>query len=423
MEMTDRLRMFIREHMEDDVVQLVLHASRYKEVDVRFAVEQIVARRQIKEKLPVWYADDRLIYPSSLATEQCSSEQTALYKQRLVDGEGIVCDLTGGLGADSYFLSLKVSRLIYVERNASYCDVAAYNMEQLEVRNIQILNDNAVALLMERPEKLSGVNVFYMDPARRGAGNRRVFALEDCEPDLNELWPLLCRSKCKVIAKLSPMLDIRRLLLQLPGIREVHVVSVRNDCKELLLVADLSCVPDDLKNDDVVPNSLLNSPGSDDELDVQVHCVNFTTSGEEQSLHFSYGEERTTVAAFAGEVGRYLYEPNASILKAGAYKTVSLRYGLEKLHTSSHLYTSDTLLPFFAGRIFEVSHVYKFDNRLCRNLSEQIPRANISVRNFFLSADELRKRMRMADGGDVYLFASTLSGNRKVLIECRKVDM
>lgn len=411
MKMTERLRAFIREHADDDVLQLILDAPRYKDVDVRFAAEQIRARRQVKDKLPLWYADDSLIYPSSLALEQCSSEQTALYKQRLVDQEDRVCDLTGGLGVDAYFLSLKVRSLIYVERNTLYCEVAACNMEQLGARNVQILNDDAVVLLTKNPDALSGVNVIYLDPARRGAGKKRVFALEDCEPDLTQLWPLLCGSRNKIIVKLSPMLDISRLLSQLSNIREIHVVSVRNDCKELLVVADAFGMPGDPLN-----------PGrSGDGSDVRIHCVNFTTSGGEQSFRFLYGEEKAALAAFATEVGHYLYEPNGAILKAGAYKTVSSRYGLEKLHISSHLYTSDTYLPSFAGRIFEVNRVYKFENRLCRSLSMQIPRANIAVRNFPLSVDELRKRTGITDGGDVYLFASMLSGNKKVLIECRKV--
>ncbi|MDR0395156.1 MAG: class I SAM-dependent methyltransferase [Tannerella sp.] len=410
MEMTERLKAFIKEHAEDDVLQLVLNASRYKDVDVRFAAGQIAARRRIKDKLPEWYANDGLIYPSSLAAEQCSSGQTAHYKQRFVGREDVVCDLTGGLGVDTYFFSLKAQSLTYVEYDVSYCEAAAYNMKQLGVKNVHILNENAVELLTKNPEKLSGINVFYLDPARRGSGNERRFALQDCEPDLTKLWPLLCNGRCKVIAKLSPMLDIKQLLSQLTGIGEVHVVSVRNDCKELLIVADTSCT----QRYGAMPDS---GP------DVRICCVNFTTSGEEQSFPFSYGEEKAAVAVFAGEVGHYLYEPNASVLKAGAYKTVSSRYGLKKLHVSSHLYTSDTYLPSFAGRIFEVCRVYKFDNRLCRSLSTRIPRANIAVRNFSLSADELRERTRIVDGGDVYLFASTLSDQTKVLIECRKIDL
>jgi hypothetical protein len=411
MEMTDGLRDFIREHADDDVLKLMLKASQYKDIDLRFAAGQIMARRQVKDKLPSWYANDRLIFPPAPAAEQCSSELTAIYKQRLVDSNDVVFDLTGGLGADAYFLSRKVRKVTYVERNAAYCETAAYNMKRLEAHNVCILNGDAADLItgntdqtVAGAESLSAANVFYLDPARRGAGNRRMFAMEDCEPDLTKIWPLLCEKHVKIIVKLSPMLDISRVLSQLPEVTEVHVVSVKNDCKELLVV------------------NPSRQSGDDGREDVKICCVNFTSSGEEQSFCFSLDEEKAAVVSYAKAIDRYLYEPNASILKAGAYKAVSSRYGLKKLHVNSHLYTSETCMPSFAGRIFEVKNVYKFDNRLCRELPAQVPKANLSVRNFPLSVDELRKRTRIADGGDVYLFATTLSGSKKVLIDCRKTD-
>ncbi|MDR0700087.1 MAG: class I SAM-dependent methyltransferase [Tannerella sp.] len=434
MQMTDSLRKFIRDHAADDVSTLVLKASRYKSIDLPFAVKQIAARRRVKDKLPLWAVNDRLIFPSVLAAEQCSSEQTALYKQRLVDSEDVIFDLTGGLGVDSYFLSRKARTVVYVERDAEYCETAVYNMKQLEAHNVHVLNSDAVDLFVgntaltakEKPTlaDVEQANVFYIDPARRGAGDRRLFAMKDCEPDLTKIWPLLREKHAKIIVKLSPMLDISRVLLQLPEVTAVHIVSVKNDCKELLAVAGDRDSSNEMKLHDalILPATL--SEGNDDtgKSDVKIYCVNFTSSGEEQSFDFGYDEEKTAVVSYAEATGRYLYEPNASILKAGAYKTISSRYGLKKLHVNSHLYTSDTCTPFFAGRIFEVKNVYKFDNRLCRELSARIPQANLSVRNFPLSVDELRKRTRITDGGDVYLFATTLADRNKVLIDCRKMD-
>jgi hypothetical protein len=426
MQMTDSLREFIHEHADDDVLQLVLKAPHDKGIDLRFAVRQITARRQVRDKLPSWYANDRLIFPSVLAAEQCSSERTAIYKQRLVDRNDVVFDLTGGLGVDTYSLSRKARQVTYVERNAEYCEAAVYNMKQLGAHNVSIRCGDAVDLITGRAPGLTlgdagqaagnaelppAADVFYIDPARRGAGNKRMFAMKDCEPDLTEIWPLLREKRVKIIVKLSPMLDISQVLSQLPDVTEVHVVSVRNDCKELLVVARGRYAPDGKASRDVSGKS-----------GVKIHCVNFTSSGEEQSFLFCRDEENAAVAAYAKDVGRYLYEPNASLLKAGAYKMVSSRYGLEKLHVNSHLYTSETCLPSFAGRIFKVKDVYKFDNRLCRELSARIARANLSVRNFPLSVDELRKRTRIADGGDVYLFATTLSDGRKILADCRKAD-
>ncbi|MDR1407490.1 MAG: SAM-dependent methyltransferase [Tannerella sp.] len=431
MQMTDIMRNFIREHLEDDVLKIVLDASRYEGVDVRFASGQIAVRRRIRDKLPSWYANDRLIFPSALAAEQCSSEQTASYKQRLIGSGDAVVDLTGGLGVDAYFLSRKARGVTYVERNGDCCEAARHNMKELGADNVRVLNVDAVALIAGNARSHTGsesvcaslpaASVYYIDPARRGAGNRRLFALQDCEPDLTEIWPALRKRPEKIIVKLSPMLDISLLLSQLPDVREVHVVSVRNECKEVLVVAGDDAFPDgSMRRPENVSGERMNGKGKPG---VKVCCVNFTSSGGEQDFQFDRDEEETAAVSFAENVGRYLYEPNSSVLKAGAYRTVSARYGLKKLHVSSHLYTSETCAPSFAGRIFEVKGVYKFDRRLCRELSAQIPKANISVRNFPLSVDELRRRVRILDGGEAYLFATTLSDGQKVLIDCRKVNL
>ncbi|MDR2917414.1 MAG: class I SAM-dependent methyltransferase [Tannerella sp.] len=408
MEITETLRKFVQDHAEDDLSELLLSASRYKGVDVRMAVEQIKARKRIKDKLPSWYSDDRLFFPSTLATEQCSSEITALYKQRFVRNDDRLCDLTGGLGVDAYFFSQKVKCVIYVERNKAYCDAARYNLHWLEASNVCVINGDAVDLITRNDERIAGVNIFYVDPARRGEGNKRMFAISDCEPDLNQIISLLL-DRCKILVKLSPMLDITQVLSQIPEVYEMHIVSVKNDCKELLIIA--GGLPPESGPVDL----------PDRTPDPEIVCINYTADGVEQSFRFRLSDERSAVVCFGGNMGRYLYEPNSSVLKAGAYKSVALHYGVEKLHVNSHLYTSDRLIPSFPGRIFEITEIIPFSNRICKTLFSAMPRANISVRNFPLPADELRKRMRIADGGSLYLFATTLSDNKKVLIKCGKV--
>lgn len=388
------VQQFIREHAEDDVNRLLLAASRYPEVDVPFAVEQIVSRRQIREKLPSWYANDELLFPARIAAEQCSSEQTGLYKQRLVKDTDRVCDLTGGLGIDSYFLSCKAKEVIYVERFENYCEIARHNFRALGAENLTVVQGDAVAWAGQ----LDGIDVFYIDPARRGEGNRRVFALCDCEPDLTALLPTLLERAPRVIAKLSPMADIRQTLALLPGTTEVHVLSVRNDCKELLFVAGRNEVAEDSS---------------------AITCINHTTEGLEETFRFSLQEEKEARPVYAGDVETYLYEPNASILKAGAFKTIC-RLGVKKLHVSSHLYTSGSLAENFPGRVFRVEAVLPFNHKLCKTLCQTLPQANITVRNFPVKADELRQRTRIRDGGDTYLFATTLVSGAKVLIQCRK---
>lgn len=392
--MTDALRVFIKEHMDNDLDRLLFSAARYPEVDVMFAVEQISIRRHIREKLPAWYANEYLMFPSKITGEQCSSEQTALYKQRLLTSEKYLCDLTGGLGVDSYFFSQKLERVSYVERNTNTFDAAMYNFGLLQANNIDGYNGTAEDWLQQTGK----TDVFYIDPARRGAGNTRVFALTDCEPDLLELMPLLLEKVPKVIAKLSPMLDVHHTLKLLPQTSEVHIVSVRNECKELLFV---------LKED------IVEEP--------QINCINYTTEKKEQQFSFYYSEENTCQALIANKVGVYLYEPNASVLKAGAYKQIARSQHVEKLHVSSHLYTSEHLQADFPGRIFRVNMVYPFNGKLCKTIARQIPKANISVRNFPITVNELRKRTRIAEGGDVYLFATTLADNEKVLISCEKI--
>ncbi len=390
MTLTSSQIQFIQEHAADDLTRLLLSASKYPEIDMPFVVDQIAARRQIREKLPSWYGNGQLFFPAKIAAEQCSSEQTAAYKQRLADEDWTMCDLTGGLGIDSYFFSRKVNHLTYIERFPAYCEAAQHNFSVLGADNITVVNADTTHYI----DKLPVVDAFYIDPARRGESNKRVFALQDCEPDLPGLLPDLLKRSPRVIAKLSPMADIQMTLDLLPGTTAVHVLSVRNECKELLFVVEREV-------ENTVP---------------VIHCVNFAPDGTESSFSFTLEEERSAGLQPTGQVFGYLYEPNASVLKAGAFKQIALRMGVKKLHISSHLYTSEQLVADFPGRIFRVDEVFPFTGKLCKNLSKLIPQANITVRNFPLSVEELRKRTKITDGGSIYLFATTLANGDKILV-------
>lgn len=391
MQLTDKQKQFIHDHASDDINKLLLGANKYPDMDIPFLVEQIASRKQIREKLPSWYENEDLLFPAKIAAEQCSSEQTARYKQRLVSAADSMCDLTGGLGIDSFFFSQKVKQLTYIERFPAYCEVAQHNFQVLGASNIIVRNENSTDILADLPE----VDAFYIDPARRGEGNKRVYALSDCEPDLPVILPELFKKSPRVIAKLSPMADIQQTLSLLPGAVAIHVLSVKNECKELLF---------DIRRD----TGSIVSP--------LIHCMGFTSSGEEQSFYFTLEEEHESIPVLTSEVKEYLYEPNASIMKAGAFKSVALRYHLEKLHVSSQLYTSASHVSDFPGRKFKVEEILPFSGKLCKNLGKECPKANITVRNFPLSVEELRKRSKIKDGGDVYLFATTLSNGEKVII-------
>ena len=394
MELTEQEKESIRANKHEDISKLLLGAKRYPGLNVPFLVEQIASRRQIQGKLPSWAANDSLLFPSKISSEQCSSELTASYKQQLVSASDVLCDLTGGLGIDSYYFSRKVRSVVYVERFPLYCEVARHNFHMLKADNIQVVSADSRVYV----EQLSPVDVFYLDPARRGEGNKRVFALSDCEPDLAQLLPRLLLKAKRVIVKISPMADIRQTMALLPGVLSVHVLSVKNECKELLFV---------------IGREPVESP--------EIHCVNYKAADSSpQFFSFKMGDERDAAANYSSTVKKYLYEPNASILKAGAFKSVSLRYAMAKMHPNSHLYTSDVFVENFPGRIFEVEEVMPFSSKLAKTLVQSIPRANITVRNFPLSVEELRKKSKVKDGGDIYLFATVISANDKVLLRCRK---
>ena len=437
--MKESFRKFIRDHAEDDLLKLLLNASRYQE-DVKMAVVQIKARKQLKDKLPEWHKNERLIFPSTSAAEQCSSETTAIYKKRLVQQNDWLCDLTGGLGVDTYYFSQKVKRVTYLEKNKVYCDAAEANFQTLGTANVHVINGDAIDFLKNKNESANGINVFYIDPSRRGKDNRRLFAISDCEPNLKEIMDLL-PMYYKIIIKLSPMLDVSQVLKQIPSVCEVHILSIKNECKELLLVAESAVPPAQTCNLGALSPAQIckTSPITSQflETDPIIFCVNYTGNNAEQSFCFRLSDERGEVTPTAKSVhcppdkardgvivpvgknmGRFLYEPNASILKAGAFKSVVLHYGVVKLHTNSHLYTSNIQVTTFPSRIFEITDILPFNNRICKTISSVIPKANISVRNFPLVVEEIRKRTRISEGGDIYLFATTLADNQKVLIKC-----
>lgn len=393
MGLTSDLIYFIEKHANDDPNHLLLSASRYPGIDMPFAVEQLIARKQIREKLPEWYANKRLIFPAKITAEQCSSEQTARYKQRLIEASDILCDLTGGLGIDSYYFSQKAKHLYYMERFENYCEAARNNFTILGANNITVRQGDATSLI----DSFENISLFYIDPARRGESNKRVFALADCEPDLVQLLPRLWKKAPKVIAKISPMADIKQTLSLLPETTEVHVLSVKNECKELLFVLE--------EHATITPS---------------IYCVNLLPDNRESIFYFTPEEEGNAPSQTAQELGSYLYEPNASLLKAGAFKQVATAYGVEKLAISSHLYTSKELKPDFPGRIFNIEEVYPFSNKLCKEIGKRIPKANITTRNFPLSVEDLRKKTKIKEGGSIYLFATTLSNGEKILIRCAK---
>ena len=380
---------FIKEHRNEDVRTLALQAKRHPNVNMLEAVTQIEGWQQAREKLPTWAAIDGIIYPPKISMEQCSSEQTAKYKASLIKGERFA-DLTGGFGIDFSYIARGFNEAYYIERNERLCNIATANFSLLGLDQAKVLNGNSEGLLRTLPQ----LDWIFIDPARRDGDGRKVVALSDCEPNVVELEEDLLSKAGNVMIKCSPMLDITMACRQLKNVSEVHVVAVNNECKELLFI---------------IGNSTANC---------SFHCVNILKDGV-QTFAFTQEDESSSTAKYSNTVGAYLYEPNATIQKAGCHNTLSQRLEIGKLHPNSQLYTSDNPVPDFPGRTFEVVEVLGFSKADIKKV-QALGKANITVRNFPESVQQLRKRLKLADGGDSYIFATTLANGSKVLIVCRK---
>lgn len=415
---------FIRGNRAADTSRLLLNAGKkggQKALNIPLCVKCIEARRKIGQKIPLWYANDRLVYPLPLSVEQCSSQAAALYKQNLIKGllpgkagatKLITADLTGGMGVDSYFISRIAEKHFYIERNGLLCDAAQYNFGELGAKNITVLHTECLPGNTGLFNTLSAGNpiLLYIDPARRSSTNARVISLKEYEPDLTLLKEKLLQIAPYLLVKISPMADIKQNLHLLPETSEIHIVSVDNECKELLFL---------LKRPDAEPE------GTSEQGDLpDIYAVNIDTGEERNSpvsrFHFTLREEAQATAEYTVTLGKYLYEPNKSILKSGAYKLVSQRTGLKKLAPSTHLYTGDAIVPEFPGRLFRVTDVRDFNKKELKEVARQYPKADISARNLPLDTNSLKKLSGIKDGGLHHIFAVTLSNGEKKIIVCEK---
>ena len=386
--LNDTTRQFIRENLNADVPTLALKKAPVG-TDVSLALRQIAARQMLQKKVPQWAENEDLLFPAHLSIEQCSSEASAKYKAGSLQGQTFA-DLTGGLGIDTYYISQRFQQDDYVERQADLCELARHNFEVLKA-NVNVWNETAEGYLSHCKSK----DCIFIDPARRDEHGRKTVSISDCTPDVSALQDMLLQKAETVLVKLSPMLDTSKALEELHHVEEVHVVAVANECKEL----------------DVVMKR-------DYQGEIQFVCVNLLTSQPE--LHFTQEQERESTARLAESVLRYLYEPNPAVMKAGCFKLLTQRYGVLKLHKNSNLYTSEQLVPVFPGRIFEVEGWAPYNKKVMQTLLHDVKKASVAVRNFPLSVAELRKTLKIGDGDETYLFATTLKGEQKVVIRTKK---
>ena len=516
---------FIRQHQDDDVRQLAFLGSKYPEVDMPFALDQIRGRKMACVKLPRWASIDGIIYPPHISMEQCSSEQTALYKAELaarllglspsssengeekekesenasnlhlseicefackgaVDSEfakneatckkqqilteskenvneikeephegdfseeiGFV-DLTGGFGVDfSYIASRLGMKSMYVERQAHLCEAAKENFGRLGLKNAIVKNGDGIEVLHSFASKKEaaasdslgitedqsrsllktnlGLKLIFIDPARRDDAGNKVVSLKDCTPDVTLLQEEMLSKADYVIIKLSPMLDWHRAVSELNCVKEVHIISVNNECKELLLVLSA-------RNKGEMEASSADGDSGEDEIDgaegtdgevkyagsLRIYCVNDAQSFVCDELDMESSSVKIAPSTF--EEMQYLYEPNASLMKAGCFSILSKRYGAKMLSKNSHLFVSRDLIAAFPGRSFRIIAISSFNKKELKRHLSGITKANIATRNFPLPVAELRKRLKLKDGGETYIFATTLSDESHVLVITEK---
>lgn len=396
---------FITQNLDADIRDLALRHAGRTDIDLPFALDQIAGRQKARKKLPTWAATDGIIYPPHISMEQCSSQQTAMYKaqvaQRLIaelpvlpvlpPNPTTLIDLTGGFGVDFSFLAPMFDNAVYIERQSHLCDLSRHNMAALGITQAETVCGDCAQII----EGISHATLIYADPARRSASGGRTFAISDCTPDVLAMRETLLDKADFTMLKLSPMLDWRKAAADMGyHVGEVHIVSAGNECKELLLIMSRKFTGIE-----------------------RIYCVN-----DDQTFSFapSQTSQQSQTSQLPSTPPAYLYEPNASLMKAGCFALIEQRYACRQISRDSHLFLSSEPIPSFPGRGFAIRAITTMNKRELKAALGGTGQANVSVRNFPMTADALRKKLKLKDGGDTYIFGTTTADSRHVLIICEK---
>jgi hypothetical protein len=382
------VQQYIRDNTGKPVAQLAMGKNPFPDVDRIAIINQIAAREKAKEKLPTWFAAQNILYPSKISVEQTSSETAAAYKAALVSGESLI-DLTGGFGIDDYYFAKKIERVTHCEVNLELAAIAAHNFKMLGVGNIQSVPGDSAEALKAMDRQWDWI---YADPSRRSDAKGKVFLLKDCLPNVPELLDFYLRYTHNVLIKTAPILDITAGLEELHSVSAIHIVAVNNEVKELLWI---------------VSKGFKGQP--------MLHAVNVNKDGEDVFVVSFYTDATATYSL----PQKYLYEPNSAIMKSGAFDAVSASYTIDKLHNNSHLYTSDTLIRF-PGRRFIINQIIPYKKEEIRKFI-QGRKMNVTARNFPIPVEELRKKWKIINGGDLYTFFTTNMNNEKIVLLCAKI--
>ena len=403
MNINEPTQQYISAHSEDDVARLALHPAKDPQVDMAVALQQIAGRQKAREKLPEWYATEGILYPKKVSMEQCSSSQTAEYKASLVEGKSFA-DFSGGFGVDTAAFARKFMKGCYVEPQQELCELFQHNCKVLDINNVDIVNGTMEESLVN----IDHVDMIYLDPSRRDTHGRRVVSLTDCTPNLLE-WKSALLDHCNILmVKMSPMIDIFQTLRDLPETYAVHVVAVEGECKEVLFL---------LSHEEAMHCVLTMGTNATNTKIMAVDINKTTPTRVETTLE----TERTTLPQIATELSTYLYEPNAAVMKAGIFNSISQQFQVQKLEKNTNLFTSNELHEDFPGRIFHIEAVHEFHPRKTAKELSHLESASIAVRNFPLSAEELRKTLKIKDGNARFLFGCKVWDGRKMVVMCSKM--
>ncbi|WP_395047188.1 class I SAM-dependent methyltransferase [Flavobacterium sp.] len=380
---------FISQNIETNISKLALQKNPFPEVTWVEILTQISSKSKAKEKLPTWYAHENILYPSKISVQQTSSEKTALYKSNIVSGESLI-DLTGGFGVDDYYFSKKINQIFHCELNRELSEIATHNFEILKQTNITCLQGDSFETLKKLNQKFDWI---YIDPSRRSNTKGKVFMLKDCLPNVPELLEDYFGFSDKILIKTAPILDITSGLNELQNVKTIHIIAVNNEVKELLWEVE-----------------------KEYENTIAIKTINFNKEREEKFDFILNQEIENNIYTLPK---KYIYEPNAAILKSGGFELVANHFKLEKLHQHSHLYTSDEIIDF-PGRIFKIENVFEYNKNGMKQFLQNT-KANIATRNFPETVENIRKKWKISDGGDSYVFFTTNANNHKIVLICAKI--
>ena len=407
--MNEATREFVRQHRQEDVRLLALRGTKDPEVDLAMALQQIDGRRRAQEKLPSWAEVEGIVWPPHLSMEQCSSEQTARYKAEVAGSGGLFVDLTAGFGVDAAFIAKGFQRAVCVELQPELCALSSSNFKILGLPQIEVVNGNGVEYL----HTMASADLVFIDPARRDEHGGRTYGIADCTPNVLEIIDELLGKAQRVMIKLSPMLDWRKAVEDIGKnhVSAVHIVSVNNECKELILKVKGS------KGEKVKESK------GEKAKETKVVCMNLQPDGSRECFEFD-ADVPSPIKILHSSLStlHFLYSPNASIMKAGCFELLAERFGVTPLHQNSHLFVSEQEVSDFPGRGFIIERTTSMNKRKLKESLAGLTQANIAVRNFPISAEELRRRLKLRDGGDVYIFATTIENLGHRLLICRKIS-